>query len=76
MGGACSTAGFSWGNLRKRDHLEGAGLDGRVILRWIFREWDRGSGLDLSGSGQGQVACTCKRGNELSGSVKFGEFLD
>jgi len=23
------------------------GLDGRIILRWIFREWDVGYGLDL-----------------------------
>ena len=32
--------GFWWGNLRKRDHLGNPGLDGRIILRWIFREWD------------------------------------
>ena len=32
--------------------------------------------LDRSGSGQGQVADTCKYGNEPSGSIKRGEFLD
>jgi hypothetical protein len=26
------------GNLRKRDHLEKAGVDGRVTLRWILRK--------------------------------------
>ena len=31
----------------------------------------RGHGLDLSGSGRGQVA-----GNEQSGTIKCGEFLD
>jgi hypothetical protein len=31
---------FRWGNLRERDHLEDAGVDGRIILRWIFRKWD------------------------------------
>ena len=31
--------GFWWGNLRERDHLEVPGLDGRIILRWIFRKW-------------------------------------
>jgi len=31
--------GFRWGNLRERDHLENTGIDGRVILRWIFRKW-------------------------------------
>jgi hypothetical protein len=23
-----------------KDHLEHPGVDGRVILRWIFRKWD------------------------------------
>jgi hypothetical protein len=29
-----------WGNLRERDYLEDAGVDGRIILRWNFRKWD------------------------------------
>ena len=33
-----------------------------------------GHGLNRSPSGQGQVACTCKYGNEPSGSIKCGEF--
>ena len=32
--------GFCWGNLREKDHLEDPGVDGRIILRWIFRKWD------------------------------------
>ena len=32
--------GFWCGNLRERNHLEDPGVDGRVILRWIFRKWD------------------------------------
>ena len=44
MGGACSTYGgyerFRWGNVRERDHLEDLGVDGKIILRWIFRKWD------------------------------------
>ena len=26
--------------MRERDHLGDPGVDGRVILRWIFRKWD------------------------------------
>jgi hypothetical protein len=33
--------GFWWGKLRERDHLEYLGVDGRIILRRIFRNWDR-----------------------------------
>jgi len=28
----------SWGNLRERDHSEDPGVDGSIILRWIFRK--------------------------------------
>jgi len=28
------------GKLRERDHLGEPGIDGRIILRWIFRKWD------------------------------------
>jgi hypothetical protein len=34
--------GFWWANLRERGHLEDPGVDGRIILRWIFRKWDVG----------------------------------
>ena len=35
-----------------------------------------GCGLSPAGSGYGQLAGTCECGNEPSGSVKCGEFLD
>jgi hypothetical protein len=31
-----------WGNLRERDHWGDPGVDGRIILRWIFRKWGVG----------------------------------
>jgi len=35
--------GFWLGNLRERDNLEDTGIDGRILLRWIFRKWDVGA---------------------------------
>jgi hypothetical protein len=32
--------------MKEGDHLEEPGVDGRKILKWIFRTWD-GHGLDL-----------------------------
>jgi hypothetical protein len=32
--------GFWCGNLRKRDPLEDPGINGKIILRWIFRKQD------------------------------------
>ena len=60
--------------MREKDHLGDQGVDGRIIR--IFRKWDVGYGLDQDGSGQGQVAGTCECGNEPSGCIKCGEFLD
>jgi len=34
-----------------------------------------GCGQDVSGSGQGPVACSCEHGNESSGYMKGGEFF-
>ena len=36
MGRGEMYTGFWWGNLRDRDHLEYPGVDGKIILRWIF----------------------------------------
>jgi len=28
-----------WGNLRERDHLEDLSVEGKLILKWILKEW-------------------------------------
>jgi hypothetical protein len=38
----CAYGVFWWTKLRERDHLEVPGVDGRTILRWIFKKWDEG----------------------------------
>jgi hypothetical protein len=40
--------GCWWGNLSERDDLGDPGLDGRIILRWIFRKGDVGVWTGLS----------------------------
>jgi len=39
MGERRAYTGFLWGNLRERDLLGEPGVDGKIILGWIFRKW-------------------------------------
>jgi len=62
--------------------------DGRRLLGRPRRRWENnmkidlqevgcgGYGLDRAGSRDGQVAGIFECGNEPSGSIKFGEFID
>jgi hypothetical protein len=31
------------GKPKRKNHFEDPGVDGRIILRWIFRKWDAGA---------------------------------
>jgi hypothetical protein len=50
--------------MRERDHWGDPGVDGRILLRWMFRKWE-----------VVVVAGTCEYGKEPSGSIKCGKFL-
>jgi len=45
--------------LRERDHWEYTGVDGKIILRYIFRKWDVGAWTGSSwlriGTGDGHL---------------------
>jgi hypothetical protein len=34
--------GFWWGDLWEDDQLGDPGVDWRIILKWIFKQWDGG----------------------------------
>jgi hypothetical protein len=46
MGEGRDATGFWWGDLKEGDHLEDPGVDWRIILKRIFKEWERGHGVD------------------------------
>jgi len=84
MGGACCANGERRGVYRVLvGKPEGKRPLGRPRYRWednikmdLEEEGCGGYGLDRAGSGYGQVAGTCECGNEPSGSIKCGVFLD
>jgi hypothetical protein len=59
-----------WGTLMERNYLEDLGVDGRIILNCILIKSVGKAWTGLNGSGQGQVAGSCARGNETLGSIK------
>jgi hypothetical protein len=55
--------------------LEDPNADGRIILKRIFKTLDGGvDRVDVLRIKQ--AADSCERGNEPSGSIKYGKFLD
>jgi len=59
---------------RKRNHFEGPGVDGMIILRLIIRKWNVGmEWIYLAQSRAG--GRNFKRGNGTSSSIKWGEFF-
>jgi hypothetical protein len=67
-----------WGKLQLRDCLTDLGVDGRkmttatTMITWILKDTMVKHGLDLSASGQRQVAGSSENGNAL-GFPSMGE---
>jgi len=62
-------------NFFRKIILEHLGTDGRIISKWILREW----GWKVTGCmwpAQILVVGCCERSNGPSGSIMYGEFLD
>jgi hypothetical protein len=68
--------GFFWGNLRERDQWADPDVDGTIIIRWIFRKCEGLVGTGWSWLRIGTGGWHLEYGNELSGFIKCGEFLD
>jgi hypothetical protein len=62
--------------VKESGHSEDVGIDWRIILNGSSRNGLKRRGMGGSSSGLGQVAGSCERVEELSGSIKCGEFLD
>jgi hypothetical protein len=55
--------------------LEDVDMDGRIILKWIYKtDWE--SVVDSSSSEHGQEVGCCEYGDESSGFVNCGEFIE
>jgi hypothetical protein len=63
-------------HLREIDHLEDLGVDGRIILRWIFKKWDVGACTGSIWLRIGTGGGRCKCGNEPLGFTPYAELLD
>jgi hypothetical protein len=37
-----------------RIHLKDPGVDGRIVLSWIFKKWNGGEGMHLNDVAQGR----------------------
>lgn len=59
--------GLYRGNLKETGYLEDLAMDGGNI-KWILKKQSWGFELNSTGSGWGQVADCCERGDELLAS--------
>jgi hypothetical protein len=64
---------FWWGNLREVDNLEYLGIDGRIILKHIFKKRNGETWTGFIWLGNEQLMGFCECGNEHSLFIKYGK---
>jgi hypothetical protein len=69
--------GFCWGNVRERVHLEDLYVDGRNILKKIFKKnYDDGVDRIYLSQDDDRWPGSCERGDKSLGYIKCVEFRD
>jgi len=70
--------GVWWENLRQTDHLEDLDVDGKIILKRIFKKrngaWIGLIWFRVGREREREDSCEC--GNDVSGSIKCEVFLN
>jgi hypothetical protein len=61
--------GFWWGNLRERDRFGVQGVDRKIMLGWIFKNYDVGVVIGLGWLRIEIDADACEFGEEPSGFI-------
>jgi hypothetical protein len=51
-------------------------VDGKIVSKWIFEKWNGGALIGSIWLRIGAVASSYECGNEPSGSIKCGEFVE
>jgi hypothetical protein len=64
-----------FGKSNGKNHLGDLNTDGRIILKWILKEYRLRAWIGFIRLRVGQVSGSCEHGNEPSGSVRIGEFF-
>jgi len=76
MGRIKMHTGFRFPRLENRDRLEGLGVDGRIILKWMSSNRIGRRGFDSSGSGSVLFEGFCEQRTEQSGFLNSGRITD